>query len=179
MEQHFNTTKNYDESCAHGTALMSQTEECQLCKGDTTEEAACFALFDMAKADENAEKGVKLITLQVPCCQKCRRHYQIIKYVPTIVGALVCIMTIAALSVRGLYEYLAAVFFALPIVTMIAMLCVAIAAASIVKTMLISKFSKTTHLNIANSGIDTEGATEIKTNSSISCPVFSDELLSD
>ncbi len=192
MEKHFDETNNVQnetlyenmnnaESCTESSAaLMSH---CILCKDRDEQETACIACFDIAMPDVNAEKGVSVSTLEVPCCKDCRRHYQITKYIPPLIAGFLCIITIAVLSVRGVYDFLASKFFALPLVTMLAMVVISFSLASVIKTLFIRSFSKKTHMNILEtdeySVLKKNGAVEINAKSSISQPVFSNEHLSE
>lgn len=185
MEKHFDETNNMNnaESCTENSAaLMSHIEECLLCKDSSKNEAESYACFDIAMPDEDAEKEVSVTTLEVPCCKACRRRYQITRYFPMFVAALLCIITIAALSVRGVFEFLSAQFFALPIVVMIAMVAISLSVASVIKSLFIRCFSNKTHMNILKtdeySYLADKGAVEINAKSKMSQPVFSNEHLS-
>lgn len=196
MEKHFDginnvlsdsqhNNMNNAESCTfESAALVSHTEEeiCLLCKGDEVQEAACFACFDIAMPDEESKNGVKSFTIEAPCCKECRRSYQIIKYIPPLISAFICIIVIAALTVRGVFEFLASKFFALPIVVMLVMFALSLLLAELAKKMFIRKFSNGTHMNVFDieeyAHLEELGAVELDATANMSQPVFSNEHLS-
>lgn len=165
-----------------GCDVLADSAECVLCKENEKGSAECFACFDMAMLKQGTEKKkLKVFTVEAASCKKCRTKYNLIKYIPTFITLLISVIAVAILSVRTVYESLASCFFALPLVVMVAAVCVAMSVASVIKSLLINKYSRTTHLNVFElSGmaeLKEQGAVELNAKSSISNPVFSDERL--
>lgn len=135
------------------------SRECLLCRGEEKGERAFYAMTDvMNPAPERKKRGFLglrtgmtkgvILTLQVACCERCKRRFTLMQYVPTVISLLIALGVLIMLSVRAIYEVFAHKLFALPLIVMLGMTAIAVIIGAIVRTLMANRFNKKTKLDV-------------------------------
>ena len=144
------------------------SEECLLCKGEEKGKAECWALFDLAKREEEGDWtlalgkkriGVKsadmVLPLQVSCCKKCRAAHRRFDYLPTAVALVIAAAGLILTTNRGFYKAAYDTAPWLPAAVMAAFGILAIAASAVLRRVFAKAAAKRMHIDASGiPGVD-------------------------
>jgi len=129
-----------------GVAPLFTGDQCQLCVGEPRK-ATCYAFTDIGHAEPERIKrnflGMKsrarvgsMIPLQIAACDRCRWNYQLLEFLPTILGLLFPVAALIALSIGSVQRALAAVGEWVPLLVFVAAVGVGFLASILSRTLI-------------------------------------------
>lgn len=144
------------------------SKECLLCKGENKGKAECFALFDIAKRDEEGDwsfalgkkrVGIKaadmVLPLQVSCCKKCRAAHRRFDWLPPVVGLVIAAAGLVLATNQGFYKAAFDKASWLPAAVMAAFAAAGIITSAVLRRVLAKSAAKRMHVDASQiPGVD-------------------------
>lgn len=113
-----------------GIAPLFAGQTCRLCVGEPRK-ATCYAFTDIGHAEPERVKrnflGMKsrarvgsMIPLQIAACDRCRWNYQLLEFLPTVLGLLLPVAALIVLTVGSVQRALTAMGEGVPVLVFLA-----------------------------------------------------------
>ncbi len=144
---------------AEDLSNLFHSERCTLCKGQSPNPRAYYALTDLGNPLPEREGrnflGMKtkmrvgsLLPVQLGCCQACRRKHRVLTYLRLLLPLGAAVVALALLSVIPIREGLAGSHALLPLGVLLLAVGGAILVALVAEKRLRRRYEKETYLNI-------------------------------
>lgn len=139
------------------------SHRCFFCKNEPAEEAECYALADLKKADPEGDwtvalgrkklsvKGADMVLpLQISCCKKCRAAYRAFDYLPTVAALIAAAAGFIAVSQNSLHTALYNVKPWLPAAVMVGTIVFAVLLWFVLKLLLRGAMAKRMKIDLSD-----------------------------
>lgn len=140
-------------------APLFESETCLFCKGDHPHPKECYGIVDMGHAEPESNKtsaiGIKvkaqvgsLVSVQIACCNSCRKNYMISSMIGMITAIIVVAAGLLVLSIPSISTSLLYVNEALPLILFLISLPLAYLLGKLFSTMFVKSKRSQTQFNV-------------------------------
>lgn len=143
-----------------GVYGLAHREDCLFCRGAERGERRYYAYVNMGNQEPKKVRrmlGIKgrlytgsLVRFQVAACEKCRRNYSLLEYLPSVIGIAVSALMLVLVSVRGFREALAAIASWVPVAFFCFGVALGLLMAFVAKRIIVARHGGETYFRVSD-----------------------------